>query len=174
MGRTRLSVKRLTLDAMLLVFALMLSYIESVLSIALLIPIPGFRLGLANICTMLCMYYLGIYDAFFVLIARIILSALLFSSPISMIYSLFGGILSFIAMITLMKVYNKGNVSFIGISVFAAFSHNAGQIAAACFMFGNFSPVYYLSYLTFIALFTGALTGLIVNLLYIKLRKIKK
>lgn len=175
MDRMQLSVRRLAVDAMLLVFALMLSYLESLFNIAALIPIPGFKLGLANICIMLCLYSIGKADALVMLIARIALSTLLFAaSPMSMLYSLSGGILSFLAMLALMPFYKNGKISLIGVSVVSAALHNTGQIAAACIMFGSFAPAHYLSYLIFIAIFTGLLTGYIANLFYNRVAGIKK
>ena len=42
-------IRRISMDAMLCVLAMMLSYLEVILPLNLLVPLPGFRLGLANV-----------------------------------------------------------------------------------------------------------------------------
>jgi uncharacterized membrane protein len=44
--------RRVALDAMLCCFAMLLSYLEALLPLTV-IPLPGFRLGLANIAVVL-------------------------------------------------------------------------------------------------------------------------
>ena len=68
-------VKRLTLDAMLLGVAMILSYLEAILPLSL--PLPGAKLGLCNVAIMLCFYAVSPIDALAVSLMRICLTALL-------------------------------------------------------------------------------------------------
>ena len=95
------STERLTLTAMLTVIALMFSYVEAIIPITL--GIPGFKLGFANIMVIIALYALDTRFAFGINLFRIVLSALLFGSPFSMMYSLAGGMLSLAVMVVLKK-----------------------------------------------------------------------
>ena len=69
--------KRLALCAVLISLALALSYTERFLPLQLLIPLPGVKLGLANIVTLIALYLLGPGAAFGILVPRCILGAVL-------------------------------------------------------------------------------------------------
>ena len=95
----RPSVKRLTLDAMLLSAALLLSYIEH-----LLVPylfLPGVHLGLANVGIMYAFFRIGRLDALCVSLLRVCLMAMLFGSLSSFLFSIFGAVLSYLAILLL-------------------------------------------------------------------------
>lgn len=66
MGKTR----SLALSAMLIALALGLSYMERFLPLQLLIPLPGVKLGLANIVTLFALYFLGGKSAVQILVIR--------------------------------------------------------------------------------------------------------
>ena len=70
------TTKHLTLCAVLTALALALSTLENLFPVTLLIPLPGVKLGLANIVTLFALYYLGTGSAFIILIARCILGAM--------------------------------------------------------------------------------------------------
>ena len=61
-------VHKLALCAVLAAMALALSYMENLLPTALLVPLPGFKLGLANIVTVFALYYLGAAPAMAILV----------------------------------------------------------------------------------------------------------
>ena len=138
--------------------ALIFAYAESFIPLNLFIPIPGFKLGLANICVMLAFYYLGSGIAFFVTIAKCLLTALLFGTPISFFFSLFGGLFSY-CFLLVSKYLIKERISFIGISVACAALHNAGQVCAASLTFGDTAVFWYLEWLLPVSLVTGVITG---------------
>mgnify|MGYP000112645530 CR=1 FL=1 len=79
--------------------ALIFSYVE------LLIPInfgiPGAKLGLANLMTVLVLYKMGIKEALALSVTRIILSGFMFGNLFGILYSLSGGLLSFLVMVSL-------------------------------------------------------------------------
>ena len=134
--------------------AMILSYIETL--IPSFVAIPGIKLGLANIAVIVILYKIGWKEAFAVSIIRVILSSLLFTTVLSMLYSLAGAILSLIAMILLKKI----NLSTITISVIGGVCHNIGQIAVAIFMTETAELVYYLPVL----LITGTISGILIGL----------
>jgi len=161
--KTRSPVKRLCFDAMAVACALILSYLEAVLPINI-VPIPGFKLGLANIAVMLVFFNVSPLDAAGVSAARILLQSILFGSPISAVFSISGAVLSYIFLLLVRG--GKGRwFSYIGISVGAATCHNIGQMIAASVMFSDTGVFYYLPWLLGASLVAGLAVGILIELL---------
>ena len=156
---------RLTLLAVTVSIAMILSFIES--RIPPLVAIPGIKVGLANIAVIFALYKLGIGAAISVSLVRVILVSLLFGSPVSMIYSLAGAALSLSVMIILKKLTPFGEV---GISVVGGIAHNVGQITMASILMETAVVAYYLPFL----ILSGTLAGIGVGAVSaILIRKIK-
>ena len=85
-------------------FALILSFLESL--IPNVVPIPGFKFGLANFAVLLALYLYGVKEAVLVDACRIILSALLFGSMFSLFYAASGALLA-ILIETIIKKTDK-------------------------------------------------------------------
>ena len=145
---------RLTLLAVTVSIAMILSFIES--RIPPLVAIPGIKVGLANIAVIFALYKLGIGAAISVSLVRVLLVSFLFGSPVSMIYSITGATLSLLVMIPLKKLSPLGEV---GISVVGGIFHNVGQITAASIMMETAVVIYYLPFL----LLSGTLAGIAVG-----------
>lgn len=158
---TSLRVKRLCLDAMLVGVAMMLSYLEAILPLGAVIPLPGAKLGLANIAITLCFFAVSPIDAAMVSLLRICLTSLLFGNINSLVFSLCGAFLAYMGMI-LAKALKK-HFSFYGISVLCAALHNIGQCLAAIFMMGTPGIISYLPLLLIFALVFGLITGAIIT-----------
>ena len=156
----RFSTKQLTICAVLAALALALSYVEGMFPPP--VPLPGFKLGLANIVTLFALYALGAAPALAILLVRVLLGAMFAGNASALIYSLLGGLCAMLVMIALSR-WDK--LSIYGVSIGGAAAHNAGQVAAAMLTLGNAAPVAYLPVLLIVALFSGALTGLIGSLL---------
>ena len=124
--------------------------------------IPGAKLGLANIFTLLALYTLGPVETFFVVILRSILSMLISNNPGAFIYSFSGAMLSFFTMLMLKTVF-KDKLSRIGISVGGAFSHNLGPLVAAALVIQEPRILMYVPALTIIAIPTGFFVGMTAN-----------
>lgn len=154
----KLSTKQLTLCAVLTAMALALSYLENFFPLSLAIPIPGIKLGLANIVTLFALYALGAGQALLILVARCLLGAVFAGNVNALIFSLLGGVTAMLVMIGLSRLKR---LSVYGVSVGGAAAHNCGQVAAAVLTLGNTAPLYYLPVLLTVSLFTGALTGLV-------------
>ena len=159
----RLSTKELTLCAMLTAMALALSYLESGFPLALAIPLPGVKLGLANIVTVFALYTLGPAQAMMILAARCLLGAVFAGNMNALIFSLMGGVTAMLVMIFLS---GRKRLSVYGVSIGGAAAHNCGQVAAAIVTLGNSAPLYYLPILLGVSLITGSLTGLVAALLF--------
>lgn len=159
----KLTTKQLTLCALLTAMALALSYLENFFPLSLAIPVPGIKLGLANIVTVFALYALGSGQAFMILLARCFLGAVFAGNMNALIFSVMGGVTAMVVMI-LLKKWQK--LSVYGVSIGGAAAHNCGQVAAAVLTLGNSGPLYYLPILLGVSLFTGALTGLIAACLF--------
>ncbi len=161
---SRDKIKRVCLNAMLLGISLMLSYLEAVLPLTLWLPLPGFKLGLANIIVTLVFVVISPLDGAIVSLCRILIMGLLFGNATSFIFSLCGGILSYGGLWLLARV-GKRAFSMVGVSVGCAALHNLGQLAAAAVMFGTEAMLGYLPLLLVAALIFGAVTGTVLQLI---------
>ena len=148
--------RSITLSAVLVALALALSYTERFIPLQLLIPLPGVKLGLANIVTLMALYLLGSKYTFPIVILRCLLGAVFGGGITGLLFSLAGGMLSMAVMALCKKI---PLFSVYGVSILGAAAHNIGQIAAAMVLMNSVYVCSYLPYLLMVALFTGAATG---------------
>ena len=151
--------KRLTTLSIMLAISIVLSIVESMLPV---IPVPGVKLGLANVVTLLIMFLYGEKDAFTVLLLRIVLVGLLRGNIFSVTFflSLSGGMVAYLFMF-LFKRINR--FSMVGISIMGAFGHSVGQIVMAIFLIERTELIFYFPYILVLSVATGVVTGLIAN-----------
>ena len=161
-GAMKISAKNIALCGVLSALALGLSVLESFFPLSLLIPLPGVKLGLANIVTLFALYTLGARPALAIWLTRCVLGSLFAGNASAFLFSLLGGLASMGVMIALRR---WDRFSVFGVSLGGAAAHNIGQIAAAAVVFNSTAVIGYLPVLLFISLVTGALTGLLVSLL---------
>jgi len=152
--RSRMSVTRVAYCALFTTLALILSYVES--KIPAPVPVPGVKLGLANLAIIMVLYIYSWKEALLVSILRIFLSSLLFGSAISLSFSLAGGFVSLLVMIILKKT---NLFPLMGVSMIGGVAHNFGQMVVAICMVQTLSLGYYFA----ILMITGALTGLVIG-----------
>lgn len=155
-------MKKLTLNSILISLAVVLSFIERLIPLNLIVPMPGIKLGFASIVTMFALFCVDIPSAIIITILRCILSSLLFGGMTSLLYSLSGAFLALIAMILLKLGYNKV-FTLLGISIGGAAAHNIGQILMASIMMKNFAIFAYLPILLLASLVTGLITAIIAS-----------
>lgn len=167
MSKNRMAVKKMTSFGMLIALAFIFSYLESLLPLQL--PVPGMKLGLANIVVVMALYCWGEKEAFVLSAVRILLVSLTFGNMAAMIYSLAGGALSLLMMIVVrrMKWFDTVGVSIVG-GVF----HNVGQIVVAIVILETQKLLYYLPVLVVSGVVTGALIGIAGGELVKRLKKI--
>lgn len=152
MTRTR----KMALCAVLIALALALSYLERFIPLQLVVPLPGIKLGLANIVTLIALYLLGTKCAFAILIPRCILGAVFGGGITGLLFSMTGGILAMAVMALCRKIRI---FSVYGVSILGAAAHNIGQIFAAMAVLRSVYVASYLPYLLLVAIVTGFATG---------------
>lgn len=164
------TAKNIALCAVLAALALGLSTLEGLFPISLLVPLPGVKLGLANIVTVFALYQLGAGAALAILLARCLLGGLFAGNLSAMLFSVLGGLTAMLVMIFLRRL---PKLSVYGVSIGGAAAHNIGQMAAAVITLGSTMVLGYLPFLLAVSLFTGALTGFITALLLRATRHIR-
>ena len=163
-----LKTRRLALSAMLAALALIFSYVEALIPIP--VPVPGIKLGIANLVIVMAIYKLGFRYAFTINCVRIVIAGLLFSGVFGMFYSFAGGILSILIMYLL---YKTGWFSMVGVSMAGGVAHNLGQLITACLIVSNVRLMSYFSILLFSGLFSGIAVGVLATLIYRRLPDIR-
>lgn len=151
-----MKIRRLTTLAMFTTLALIIFTVESALPA--LVPIPGIKLGLANIITLVLLHNYSAGDTLMVLIMRILLATFFFGQAVSFLYSLAGGLLCFIAMLFMHRLL-QGHFLFL-ISITGAIFHNLGQLAVAFWITEVPGVLVYLPFLLLSAILSGLFTGL--------------
>ncbi len=156
----RFKTHRLIYLSLLVSSGIVLNIIETL--IPLPIHIPGAKLGLANIITLLALVLYGFKDGLIVSILRCLISALITGSLSSLMYSLSGAILSLLIM-SFTYYYMGQTFSLVGISIIGAQAHILAQISVASIILRNSGIFLYLPFLMLISLFTGYFVGLVSN-----------
>ena len=137
--------------------ALILSYVESLIPISF--GIPGIKLGLANLVVVIALYKAKKPSyALIVSVIRIILSGFMFGNMFAILYSIAGGLLSFVVMIILKK---KESFSIMGVSIAGGVFHNIGQLFVAMIVVESYKIGFYFPVLLIAGLITGALIGIV-------------
>lgn len=149
-------IRRLALCACLTALALALSYAERLMPLELLIPLPGIKLGLANVVTLFALCFLSPGEALTILLARCFLGSLFAGNLAGAVFSVAGGVLALLVMYLAAK---GGRLSVYGISICGAAAHNVGQICAAVWVMGSWTVISYLPLLLVVAVVSGTLTG---------------
>ena len=169
-GSSHKHLQSLAECAALLIIAMALSYLEAVLPLQMLIPLPGVKLGLANLAILVCAHRRGIPAAASVSVCRVILSALLFGSVSSLAFSLSGALCSLVILALLFPL--RGRIfSYIGLSAACAAAHGTGQIFCAVLWMHENALLGYLPVLLLVGVCTGCITGVLANLLAERLPK---
>lgn len=135
--------------------AIIFGYLECLIPFH--IGIPGVKLGIANIITVVMLYKMGTKEAGIITMVRVVVVGFLFSNAFSIIYSLAG---CFMSLTTMHLLKKKDFFSIYGISMAGGVAHNVGQIAMASVLMETGSIWYYLPVL----LVSGILTGLVIGI----------
>ena len=147
--------KRIAYRGVFIALGLVLSYIETFVPLTAIAP--GIKIGLANLAILFTMYYCSEKDAFLVLVSRLILNAILFGNVNSLIYSVAGGVLSFIVMVICKRLFPK---HIVYISITGGVFHNIGQITAASIIMNTFLS-WYMPYLIIGGIIAGLFNGIV-------------
>lgn len=163
--------KKLTLCGMLTALAVVLSFVERLFPLDAIVPVPGVKLGLANVVTLFTLTRLSARDALVIVLCRVALSYLLMGSVTAFLFSLFGGLLALAVMGLLLRAEGKF-CSVLGVSVAGAAAHNIGQIIAAVIWMQTGAVVAYLPWLLVMSVPLGLVTGLTAAVVLAHLQKI--
>lgn len=146
--------------ALMASLALIFSYVEAI------IPynpgIPGIKLGIANIVTIIALYKFGWKDAAAVSIIRIVVAGLLFNGLFGMLYSLAGAVVSFAGMVLLKRT---GLFSISGVSMAGGVLHNLGQLLVAAALIEDMRIFFYFPVLLFSGIVSGIVIGIAATLI---------
>ena len=158
--------KRLAVLAMFTAIALTIFVAEA--QIPPVVPIPGVKLGLANIVTLIAMALLGRRQAGEILLVRIVLGSVFTGGVSAMLFSIAGGVFAYLVMCLTIRLPER--LLWV-VSVLAAFGHNAGQLLVAVLVTGTPSILVYAPALVAASVITGAFTGVAAMYLVRALRK---
>lgn len=157
--------RKVTLSALLVACALILSWLELFIPM----PVPGMKIGLANLAVVMTLYLIGPGYASLVDVIRVFLAGFLFGSMGSILYSLSGALLSLLIMILFYKLH----FSELIVSLFGGMSHNVGQLlCAAAIMRSPYLITSWGPFLLFAGMCTGLIVGLIARILVRRLKNI--
>ena len=151
-----MKTKKLTLLSLLSAIALTIFMVEA--QIPALVPIPGIKLGLANIVTVFTVFTLGAKEGTAVLFVRIFLGAVFAGNFSTIFYSAAGGACAIGVTILLKKVLTKKQLWVAG--ALGAIAHSIGQMAMAIALTGTPGLIAYLPVMIVVSILTGTFTGL--------------
>ncbi len=155
----KMTSKKTSLYGMLLALAMILSYVEALIPIN--IGVPGVKLGLPNIVTVIGLYSLGPVPTLIISFLRIILVSFMFGNTMTLAYSISGFALSFLTMLILLKI---GGFHMTVVSVTGGVMHNVGQLTAAILLLHSEILLLYLPVLMIAGVTAGAVIGLVSGL----------
>lgn len=161
----KFTVKKMVVLALFIAMSFSLHYIDSI--IPSFLPIPGFRLGLANLITLFTLYYYGVFSFLFVVISKTLLVAALTSGfGITFLMSLGGTVLSSLVSILLYKAVKP---SIYTVSIYGSVFHALGQLFVYALFFSSFYIFLYLIILGPMSMLTGYFIALIDKIIITRL-----
>ena len=151
-----MKTKKLTLLSLLTAIALTIFMVEA--QIPALVPIPGIKMGLANIVTVFTVFAIGSREAAAVLFVRIFLGAVFAGNFSTIFYSAAGGVCAIAVTILLKKILTKKQLWVAG--ALGAIAHSIGQMAMAIAITATPGLAAYLPVMILVSILTGTFTGL--------------
>ena len=176
-NKSRLTTQKLTRLSLLAAAAVVLGYIEGILTAFAPLP-PGVKLGLANTVVLYSLYTLGVGCSVILIILKVVLTGFMSGNlAAAFLYSMAGAVLSLLSMM-LVKKLGGDKVSIVGVSVVGAVFHNVGQLLVAALILNTPGIMFYVFVLMISAVVTGTLTGLagnrVISVLRIPEKKVRK
>ncbi len=161
--------RRLAELAVLTAVALIIFIIE--LQIPNPFPIPGVKLGLANIITVYAVYHYRAYETAMMVAVRLLLGSIFSGNIAALLYSASGSVCCLLGMLLLRKIIDERHLWLA--SVFGAVLHNTGQMLAAVAVTQTAQLFAYYPFLLVSGCLAGAFTGLCAQFIVPRLKKIK-
>ena len=154
---------RFVLAAVLCGTALALSLLDG--AVSSLLPLPGFKLGLANVVSLFALYCLGLSWSLLICVVRSLLTAIFSGNMTMLFFSLAGGVVSILIMYLALK-----RLSIIKASVLGGISHNLMQLLAAVLLTATPQASYYLPVLVLMGTVCGFFVGVLCALVFRRVR----
>lgn len=151
-----MNVRKMTQLALLTAIALIIFIVE--MRIPNLAPVPGIKIGLANIVTVYAVYHFTAKETLLIVVARILLGSVFGGNISAIVYGLSGALLCMTGMLILRHVISKNYIWVC--SIIGAVLHNTGQIAAAVIMLKTTAVLTYFPFLIVSGCIAGAFTGI--------------
>lgn len=161
------NTKKLTQLALLTSMALIIFVIE--LKIPSLVPLPGVKLGLANIITVYAVYHYNVREVLALVLIRIILGSVFSGGMMALLYSLSGALLCLVGMIGIHKVLEERYIWVC--SILGAILHNTGQMIVAVLVMQTWGICVYFPFLLLSGCLAGMCTGLCAQYLTKSIKK---
>lgn len=156
-----LKIRKITQLGLLTAIALTIFMLEA--QIPAPIPVPGVKLGLANIVTVFTVFVLGAKEGALVLAARVFLGAVFAGNFSTIFYSGGGGACAILVTIGLRRVLTDRQLWVAG--ALGSIAHCLGQMAVAVLLTGTPGLAVYLPAMMACGIVTGIFTGLCAQML---------
>ena len=163
-------VKKLTELGVLTAVSLIIFIVE--LQIPNPFPIPGIKLGLANIVTVYAVYHYRAHEVAAMVAVRLLLGAVFSGNFMALLYSASGAFLCLVGMLVLRRWIDEKHLWTA--SVFGAVLHNTGQMAAALLVTRTVQLLLYYPFLIVSGCLAGAFTGLCAQMVTARLKGWKR
>lgn len=152
---TKFTARRVAMLSVLCAMGLITFMIESLFPP--LFMLPGAKMGLSNIFSMLAVFLLGVPDAIVLVAVRTVLGSM-YSNMSTLIYSLTAGLVSVLATSAMVEfLYPK--ISVIAVSVVAAVLHNLTQNVVFCLVSNTPEMFAYMPWLALLGVVAGIIVG---------------
>ena len=151
-----MKIRKLTTLSLLTAIALTIFMVEA--QIPALVPVPGVKMGLANIVTVFTVFALGPREGASVLFVRIFLGAVFAGNFSTIFYSAAGGAAAIGVTILLKKILTNKQLWVAG--ALGAIAHSIGQMAMAILISGTPGLIVYLPAMIVSSIISGCFTGL--------------
>ena len=149
------SAKRVATLAVLTAMGLIMFMVESLFPPLFL---PGAKMGLSNIFSMLTLFLLGPTEAFVLVVVRTVLGSMFTGNMSTLLYSLTAGIVSVaVSSVLVQFVYPK--ISIVAISVVSAIMHNVTQNVVFCLVSNTPEMFSYMPWLALLGILAGVIVG---------------
>lgn len=161
--------KNLTFLSIMSVFALVLSYLETLLP-PIYAAVPGVKIGLPNLVIIFLLYKFSFKQAALVSFVRLLMVTLLFGNAMTLLYSVAGAVLSLLVMYILKKTKL---FSMVAVSITGAVFHNIGQIIVAILVLKTAEIGFYMPILAVSGILAGIAVGLLAMIILKKTEKLR-
>lgn len=149
------SARRIATLSVLTAMGLIMFMIESLFPPLFL---PGAKMGLSNIFSLLALFILGPAEAIILVVVRTVLGSIFMGNMSTLLYSFTAGLVS-VVISSLLVTFVYPRVSVIAVSVVAAVMHNLAQNLVFCLVSDTPEMFGYMPYLALLGVVAGLIVG---------------